>query len=82
MPVVAQIKVNPTKERYQLALENALELSDEFDQKPLNDLLAEAEEKIIRATLKSCKGNREMAATRLNISIRSLYYKLQKFALE
>lgn len=82
LPVVAQMKINPTKERYQMALENAIQLSDDFEQKPLNDLLAEAEAKIIKATLQSCKGNRETAASKLNISIRSLYYKLQKFALE
>lgn len=81
LPVVAQMKTSPAKERYQLALENAVQLSDDFEQKPLNDLLDEAEAKIIKATLQACKGNREMAAEKLNISIRSLYYKLQKFAL-
>lgn len=50
------------------------------DGRSLSDLLGEAEEKIIEETLIKCQGNRELAATKLGISVRSLYYKLQKIA--
>ncbi len=52
------------------------------DGRTLSELLSEAEEKIIEETLNKCQGNRELAAVKLGISVRSLYYKLQKIALK
>jgi DNA-binding NtrC family response regulator len=41
-----------------------------------------AERDAIRAALEACGGNRRDAATRLGISLRSLFYKLQRLGLE
>jgi DNA-binding NtrC family response regulator len=41
-----------------------------------------AERDAIRAALEACGGNRRDAASRLGISLRSLFYKLQRLGLE
>ncbi|WP_053001066.1 sigma-54-dependent Fis family transcriptional regulator [Kosmotoga pacifica] len=48
----------------------------------LSELMAEYEEKLIRETLKKCSGNKTKAARELGISIRTLYYKLERYGIE
>ncbi|MBO8163112.1 MAG: sigma 54-interacting transcriptional regulator [Brevibacillus sp.] len=46
--------------------------------KPLKEVLEEAEKAHIAVVLADCGGNRTEAARRLGISVRSLYYKMEK----
>ncbi|UFJ42887.1 sigma 54-interacting transcriptional regulator [Brevibacillus humidisoli] len=48
----------------------------------LKEVLEEAERKHIATVLAACEGNRTETARRLGISIRSLYYKLEKLGIE
>ena len=48
---------------------------------PLNDALAEFEKEFIRNVLKRNKGNKTKAARELDVSLRSLYYKIEKYEL-
>ncbi len=48
----------------------------------LQELLDEAEKKYIEKTLKKNKNNRTETAKDLNISIRSLYYKIEKYNIK
>lgn len=48
----------------------------------LNELLEQYEEKIIKNTLIKCNGNKTQAAKTLGISVRNLYYKLEKYGIE
>jgi PAS domain S-box-containing protein len=82
MPAVAQMRINKLEKTLDTAYESAIQLGRGFENRKLDDLLAEAEMKIINATLDACKGNREMAAERLGVSVRNFYYKLKKIALE
>ncbi len=82
MPAVAQMRINKLEKTLDTAYESAIQLGRGFENRKLDDLLAEAEMKIIHATLEACKGNREMAAERLGVSVRNFYYKLKKIALE
>ncbi|WP_126427485.1 sigma 54-interacting transcriptional regulator [Brevibacillus marinus] len=52
------------------------------EQLTLQQLLAETERAHIAAVLEACAGNRTQAARSLGISIRSLYYKMEKFGLQ
>ncbi|WP_124727227.1 sigma-54 interaction domain-containing protein [Staphylospora marina] len=49
--------------------------------RPLKEVLAEAELRHIEQTYLACGRNKTEAAKRLGISIRSLYYKLEKYGL-
>jgi PAS domain S-box-containing protein len=49
--------------------------------KPLKEVLAEAERRHIERTFLACGRNKTEAAKRLGISIRSLYYKLERYGL-
>jgi transcriptional regulator with PAS, ATPase and Fis domain len=40
--------------------------------------MEEYERNVLKQTIEQCGGNKTAAAKRLNISIRSLYYKLDK----
>lgn len=82
MPAVAQMRINKLEKTLDTAYESAIQLGRGFENRKLDELLAEAEMKIINATLEACKGNREMAAERLGVSLRNFYYKLKKIALE
>lgn len=82
LPALAQMRVTLSQRRLDHAYERAVDLQRDYEQKTLDELLKEAETKIIRATLESCQGNREMAAERLGVSLRNFYYKLKKLALE
>jgi PAS domain S-box-containing protein len=48
---------------------------------PLDQVLAECERDYISRVLKECQGNKTKAAKTLAISLRSLYYKLEKYGL-
>ncbi|WP_227395196.1 sigma 54-interacting transcriptional regulator [Jeotgalibacillus aurantiacus] len=48
----------------------------------LADQLERVEKEIIRSTLKKHKGNKTAAAKDLDISIRNLYYKIEKYQVE
>ena len=82
LPAVTQMRSNTSFNRLNRIYENALQVDGDFENRTMDDLLSEAEAKIIKATLEACNGNREMAAKRLGISLRNFYYKLKKFALE
>jgi PAS domain S-box-containing protein len=48
----------------------------------LNEQLEQYEERIIRQTLLKCNGNKTQTAKTLGISVRNLYYKLEKYGIE
>ena len=48
----------------------------------LPDAVAEAERAAIRAALEASGGNRRAAAKRLGVSLRTLFYKIQRYGLE
>ncbi len=48
---------------------------------PLSEQIDEMEKKILAKALKACDGNKSLAAKKLQISLRSLYYKLEKYQL-
>ena len=48
----------------------------------LRDVVAQAEEKMIRRVYYACKGNKTETARRLGISVRNLYYKLEPYQIE
>jgi PAS domain S-box-containing protein len=50
--------------------------------RPLSEMLDEFEAKIIKHTLQRFKGNKTQTAKALGLSVRNLYYKLEKFNLE
>jgi len=83
----AMIKLNyldslidePQIEVYGTALANKEEVRQPLTfSKPLSQVLAEAEKSAILLALKECNGNRTEAARLLGISLRSLYYKLDR----
>jgi PAS domain S-box-containing protein len=49
--------------------------------RPLREILAEVEKEHIRKVYQACQKNKMEAARRLGISIRSLYYKLERYQL-
>ncbi|MGE5678897.1 MAG: sigma 54-interacting transcriptional regulator [Pseudomonadota bacterium] len=48
----------------------------------LEDIVEQAERRYISQVVKSCNNNKTKAARLLDISLRSLYYKLEKYGLE
>ncbi|MCD4839619.1 sigma-54-dependent Fis family transcriptional regulator [Neobacillus sedimentimangrovi] len=50
--------------------------------RPLSEMLDEFEAKIIKHSLQRFKGNKTQTAKALGLSVRNLYYKLEKFNLE
>lgn len=52
------------------------------DHKPLTKLVEQYEAKVIESVLHACQGNKTAAAKQLGISIRNLYYKLEKYGLD
>ncbi len=49
--------------------------------KPLKEILAEEEKKVIDRTLQRMNGNRSATAKALGLSLRNLYYKMEKYKL-
>lgn len=58
------------------------ELSVEINSGPLSDQLDRFEKTILVEMLNAMKGNKSLTAQRLGISLRSLYYKLDKYNLQ
>ncbi len=52
------------------------------DNLPLTKMLEQYEESIIKKTLDKFNGNKTKTAKSLNVSVRNLYYKLEKYGLE
>ncbi|ADC48355.1 transcriptional regulator sigma L-dependent PAS [Alkalihalophilus pseudofirmus OF4] len=52
------------------------------EHKTLQELMEEYERSVIMKSIEECAGNKTAAAKRLNISIRSLYYKLDKMDID
>lgn len=52
------------------------------NKRSLSEMLDEYEVKIIRQTLLQLKGNKTLTAKKLGLSVRNLYYKLEKYNLE
>lgn len=50
--------------------------------RPLNELVEQYEARIIMQTLKRLKGNKTLTAKTLGVSVRNLYYKIEKYKLE
>ncbi|WP_088006385.1 sigma 54-interacting transcriptional regulator [Indiicoccus explosivorum] len=48
---------------------------------PLQEQMDTVEQRILEQTMAECEGNKTKAAKQLQISLRSLYYKLEKFGL-
>lgn len=49
---------------------------------PLKDLVEEFEKQVIREALKKAKGDKFKAAELLDISVRTLYYKMERYGIE
>lgn len=47
----------------------------------LDEVLARVEKQVISEVLARCGGNKTLAARKLNIAVRSLYYKLERYGL-
>ncbi|HYE80998.1 MAG TPA: sigma-54-dependent Fis family transcriptional regulator [Clostridia bacterium] len=56
--------------------------SDEGSAMTLEDIIEQAEKKYIARIIKECGNNKTKAARLMDISLRSLYYKLEKYGLE
>ena len=54
----------------------------DFRERPLSAMVEEYEAKIIRDTLNRLNGNKTLTAKTLGLSVRNLYYKLEKYKLE
>ncbi|MDR6998668.1 sigma 54-interacting transcriptional regulator [Neobacillus niacini] len=54
----------------------------DFQDRSLSAMVEEYETKIIRNTLNRLKGNKTLTAKTLGLSVRNLYYKLDKYKLE
>ncbi|MCM3566676.1 sigma-54-dependent Fis family transcriptional regulator [Neobacillus mesonae] len=50
--------------------------------RPLSEMVEEYEARIIQQTLSGLKGNKTLTAKTLGLSVRNLYYKLEKYKLE
>ncbi|MGE5630258.1 MAG: sigma 54-interacting transcriptional regulator [Caulobacteraceae bacterium] len=48
----------------------------------LEEVVEQAEKKYITLLMKECEGNKTKAARMMNISLRSLYYKLERYGIE
>ena len=62
---------------------NAIEKPDDYIEtaKNLDEVLEIAEKKYILQVLKQCENNKTKAAKVLEVSLRSLYYKLDKYGI-
>ena len=65
-----------------LPTEHTLEIASSDTILPLNTLLEETERQYLEQILEKTKGNKTKAAQLLGISIRNLYYKLDKYGIE
>ncbi|MDQ6599578.1 PAS domain S-box protein [Bacillus salipaludis] len=54
----------------------------DFRERPLSAMVDEYEAKIIRDTLNRLNGNKTLTAKTLGLSVRNLYYKLEKYKIE
>ncbi|WP_042458195.1 sigma-54 interaction domain-containing protein [Neobacillus dielmonensis] len=50
--------------------------------RPLSKMVEEYESRVIQQTLLQCNGNKTVTAKTLGLSVRNLYYKLEKYKLE
>ncbi|WP_017727033.1 sigma-54 interaction domain-containing protein [Halalkalibacterium ligniniphilum] len=57
-------------------------VAEEVEEQSLKRILEQFEKKVLLETIKLCEGNKTEAAKRLNISIRNLYYKLDKYGID
>ncbi|BEP30071.1 sigma 54-interacting transcriptional regulator [Helicovermis profundi] len=78
MPKVMQNETMKTD----IVEENFEVLIDKINGEKLSDVVDYAEKKYIRHILNDCSNNRELAARKLNISLRSLYYKIKKYDIK
>lgn len=63
-----------------LVIENSGD-EDEVLNGTLADQMDEMEKKVLARALKACGGNKSQTAKKLQISLRTLYYKLEKYNL-
>ena len=63
--------------------EQPIELEDTTDDvdQPLSELVEKYEKVIIEKTLRKLEGNKTLTAKTLGLSVRNLYYKLDKYHL-
>lgn len=57
----------------------SIEASEERQNKSLTQMVEQYEAKVIRQTLQKLDGNKTKTAQRLGLSVRNLYYKLEKY---
>lgn len=58
------------------------EPSKEWEGQSLQQSLEDYERKVIREAFRSCEGNKTKTAKTLGVSIRNLYYKLEKYGID
>lgn len=63
------------------ATNNQEESNPETGDKPLSELVEEYEKVIIKKTMAELDGNKTLTAKKLGLSVRNLYYKLEKYQL-
>lgn len=61
---------------------NPTTIANEDDIIPLNDMVSKLETEYLRSVLNKTNGNKTKAAAKLELSIRNLYYKLEKYGIE
>lgn len=59
----------------------SIEISDEAQNKSLTQMVEQYEAKVIRQTLQKLDGNKTKTAKMLGLSVRNLYYKLEKYEI-
>ncbi len=61
-----------------------IEITEDYAGTPykLEEVLERAEKEYILRVLKQCENNKTKAAKIMDVSLRSLYYKLEKYAIE
>jgi PAS domain S-box-containing protein len=73
----------PELKNDKLNYEPSLAIGEPFIQeRPLSDMLEEYETRIIEQTLLRLNGNKTLTAKTLGLSVRNLYYKLEKYKIE
>jgi transcriptional regulator with PAS, ATPase and Fis domain len=74
----------PQFERFQKKSEMPIPLNDSYMgiSMTLEDVVEQAEKRYIIQALKECNNNKTKTARNLDISLRNLYYKLEKYGLE
>ncbi|TCS84054.1 sigma-54 interaction domain-containing protein [Tepidibacillus fermentans] len=75
LPLLGKVNVSNSQEKV-----NQLFLAEPIV--PLNEIIEKTEKNYIEQVLKKAKGNKTKAAQWLGISIRNLYYKLEKYGLD